>query len=71
MADLRQKKFALDQTERLLATKAATQTDYESAVAAYAVSQANLKSSTPEIIDMGDFAMIAQQWMTEQLWPTP
>jgi hypothetical protein len=34
-------------------------------------SQANLKSSTPEIIDMGDFAMIAQQWMTEQLWPTP
>lgn len=46
MADLRQKQFALDQTKRLLETNAATQTDYETAVAAYAMSQANLKSDS-------------------------
>jgi len=29
----------------------------------------NLKSSTPEIINFGDFAFFANQWLTEQLWP--
>lgn len=45
-ADLKQKEFALEQTKRLLATSAATQTDYESAQAAYAMSKANLKSDS-------------------------
>ncbi|HEU4990061.1 MAG TPA: efflux RND transporter periplasmic adaptor subunit [Gemmatimonadaceae bacterium] len=45
-ADLKQKQFALDQTKRLLATNAATQTDYETAMAGYAMSQANLKSDS-------------------------
>ena len=61
VANLRQTKFALDQTERLLATKAATQTDYETAVAAYAVSQANLKSDSvalKEAVQNLDYATI-------------
>ncbi|HUX32573.1 MAG TPA: efflux RND transporter periplasmic adaptor subunit [Gemmatimonadaceae bacterium] len=45
-ADLRQKRFALQQTERLIASKSATQTDYETAAAAYAMSQATLKSDS-------------------------
>ncbi len=49
VASLRQTKFALEQTERLLATKAATQTDYEGAVAAFAVAQANLKSDSVQL----------------------
>ena len=49
VADLRQKSFALEQTKRLLETKAATQTDYESAVAAYAVAQANIKSDSVQL----------------------
>jgi HlyD family secretion protein len=49
VADLRQKNFALEQTQRLLATKAATQTDYETAVAAFAVAQANLKSDSVQL----------------------
>ena len=49
VASLRQTSFALEQTERLLATKAATQTDYEGAVAAFAVAQANLKSDSVQL----------------------
>jgi len=45
-ADLRQKQFALQQTERLIASKSATQTDYETAAAAFAMSQATLKSDS-------------------------
>lgn len=45
-ADLKQKQFALDQTKRLLATNAATQTDYETAMAGFAMSQANLKADS-------------------------
>lgn len=49
LASLRQAKFALDQTQRLLETKAATQTDYESAAASFAVAQANLKSDSVQL----------------------
>ncbi len=31
--------------------------------------KANLKSSTPERVNFGDFAVLAQKWLSEQLWP--
>ncbi len=46
VANLKQKRFALDQTERLLATKAATETDYETALAGFVMAQATLKSDS-------------------------
>jgi HlyD family secretion protein len=45
-ASVRQTAFALEQTKRLLATKAATETDYETALAAEAVARANLKADS-------------------------
>jgi HlyD family secretion protein len=45
-ASLRSAQFSLEQTKRLLATKAATETDYETALAAEAVARANLKADS-------------------------
>ncbi len=45
-ASLRSAQFSLEQTKRLLATKAATETDYETALAAEAVARANIKSDS-------------------------
>jgi HlyD family secretion protein len=45
-ADLKQKQYALEQTKRLLATGAATQSDYETALAAEAMSRATLASDS-------------------------
>ncbi len=45
-ADLKQKRFAVQQIERLLTNKAETQSDYETAEANYAISIANLKSDS-------------------------
>ncbi|MGH7670331.1 MAG: efflux RND transporter periplasmic adaptor subunit, partial [Gemmatimonadaceae bacterium] len=45
-ANLKQKKFTLDQTQRLLETKAETQTDYETAMAGFVMAQAALKSDS-------------------------
>ncbi|MDE3126445.1 MAG: efflux RND transporter periplasmic adaptor subunit [Gemmatimonadota bacterium] len=45
-ASVRQAQFALEQTKRLLASKSATETDYETALASAAMARANLKADS-------------------------
>jgi hypothetical protein len=33
------------------------------------LSEANIKSSSPQIVNFGDLALMVDEWMTEKLWP--